>query len=199
MTESFPPSEVEIWLKEAIVSRLESLKKRVENGSISPTGATEIYREIYESIQAAEVRLVKDGPERAVILDAKVEYLKTKLSKVNKDIRSLFGGSDVKQCFYSALNAPRGSFYSANPKSIEKGQYIEKIKHFQSLPETHRFHEIEKSKMVDFLETTEPAEAEDLSFSAKLKVLLDAKLDCLLQLRSFQLEGVNVGEIPRGY
>ena len=61
MTESFPPSDVEMWLKEAILSRLESLKKRVENGVISPAGASEMYREIYEAVQVAEMRVVKDG------------------------------------------------------------------------------------------------------------------------------------------
>jgi hypothetical protein len=199
MTESFPASDVETWLKEAILSRLESLKNRVENGGISPTGAAEMYREIYEAMQAAEMRLVKDGPDRAAVVDSKVEYLKTKLSKVNNDIKVLFVGSDVKHCFQLALNAPRGSFYMAKPKSMDKNHYLGSIKTFQSLPDTYRFHEIEKSKMIDLLETTEPVEAEDLSFSVKLKVLLDAKLDCLLQLRNLQLEGACVGEIPKAF
>jgi hypothetical protein len=184
MTESFPPSDVEMWLKEAVVSRLESLKKRVETGGISPTGASEMYRGIYEAMRSAEMRL--DGQERAV--DSNVEYLRAKLTKVNKDIEVLFGGSDVRRCFQYALNTPGGSLYSASPKSMEKSQYVESIKRFQSFPETNRFYQLEKSKMIDFLETTEPVEVEDPSFSTKLGALLDAKLDCLLKLRSLQLD-----------
>ena len=171
-----------------VLAALETLKRGLSDGSLSSQQVLQEMASITSAVKQFQERLVIEQPE-LVLAEARLnlELQKKRLVDINERLKGLFG-CDPTLCFQQSLLAPRGSYYMAQPLTATCDEYKDKIKKSTTLIHNSRsFSLMEKSRLIEFLENWTPVKEKVPDFQDQLAILLDDKLNTLLEIRNLEM------------
>ena len=147
-------------LKEEFLFNISLLNERVTKGEMAPLEYLTAHRNeivrFNEGVDALKTNCMSD-----------TFLAKRELREVNRKIHALFGDE-----------LPH--YYGDRPKQMEMGIYLDTLKDLKEKAKENLFY---RSRLLEFLETTQPITERDQAFDQRLTELLDRKLELLIKIR----------------